>query len=521
MVAPTTIDFVPGLDDVASVDRILRRNIQVPVKLVSAPYLATVLDWNVCGDATLGAFTVSLPSAVGLDGMCFEFKKIDASAFFVTVDPFGAQTIDGALTVDLKKQYDCVVIRSDGANWKKIAGIGSQIVLGGAGSLWGNTIFIDIVNGNDATGVRGDSAFPFLTVAAAIAVALAGDTIFVRPGVYTVAAFALPADVAIVGLGGPQSVVFTATVAANTTLINMANDARIQNVEIRLLSADHFTLTAVRFAGSQSASAQLVDCVVVVDNGSAGGGGSSDLTGLDLGATGNTQHNECVQRVRVFVRSTGQGTKRGIHAQASGEVAVRDMAVRVEKQGGGTASYRGAETTAASTVLILKGGIIDATVQGGSASVHDDILQSAGVIQLEDTSLVNNDAGGLGFISPYSSYEETWFSEGIVNAAARFLFPGTAIPSANEIFRAVIRPTLIKAMRVRARVASGGGNSTTWTLRKNGAATGITVTIAGGTTEATITTVSVAFAIGDDISIQQTQTGGSAATDIAVCLENY
>lgn len=515
------VDFQDTLDAAASVDRILRRNIQVPVKLVSAPYLATVLDWNVCGDATLGAFTVSLPSAVGLDGMCFEFKKIDASAFFVTVDPFGAQTIDGALTVDLKKQYDCVVIRSDGANWKKIAGIGSQIVLGGAGSLWGNCLFVDIVNGNNATAVRGDSAFPYLTVNAAIAAALSGDTIVVRPGIYTVTAFSMPAGAVLYGLGGPQDVILTATVAANTTLINMANDSRLQNVTVRLLSLGHFTLTAVRFAGSQSATAQFVDGIVIVDNSSAGVGGSSDLTGIDLGATGNTQHSECVQRVRVFVRSTGQGTKRGIQAQASGEIVVRDLVVRVEKSGGGTGSYRGAETTAASTVLVLKGGIIDATVQGGSASVHDDILQTSGVIQLEDTSLVNNDAGGLGFISPYSSYEETWFSEGIVNAAARFLFPGTAIPSVNEIFRAVIRPTLIKAMRVRARVASGGGNSTTWTLRRNGVATGITVTIAGGTTEATITTVSVAFAIGDDISIQQTQTGGSVATDIAVTLENY
>src|SRR3990172_8281255 len=195
--------------------------------------------------------------------------------------------------------------------------------------------------------------------------------------------------------------------------------------------------------------------------------------------------------------------------------------VGVERQSGGTGSCGGVETTAASTVLVLKGGVIDATVQGGSASVHDDVLQSSGTIQLEDTTLVNNDAGGLGFTSPYSSYEETWFSEGLVNAAARFLFPGTAIPSANEIFRAVTRPTLIKAMRVRARVASGGGNSTTFTLRLNGAATGITVTIAGGTTEATITTVSVPFAIGDDISIQQTQTGGWVAADIAVTLEMY
>lgn len=522
MVAPSTIEFVPGLDDVASVDRILRRNIQVPVKLVAAPYLATVLDWNICGDATAGAFTISLPSAVGLAGMLFEFKKIDASANFVTVDPAGAETIDGALTVDLKKQWDCVAIRSDGANWKKIEGIGSQIVIGGAGTLWGNCLFVDIVNGNDATAVRGDSAFPYLTVNAAITAALSGDTIVVRPGTYTVTSFSMPAGVVLYGLGGPQDVILTATVAANTTLVNMANNARIQNVTIQLLSGAAVTLTGVRFSGSQSATAQLVDSVVIVDNGGVSNATTSDLVGIELGATGNTERNECVQRVRVLVRSNGQGTKRGLAAQASGITIVRDTNVRVEKQSGGTGTYIGVETTAASTGLVLKDCFIDGSLQGGSASIHDDIRQSAGAIFLYHTDLVNNDAGGLGFTAPYSSYMETWYSEGLVNAALRFLYPGTAIPSVSEIQRSVNRRCIIIGMRVKARVASGGGNSTTWTLRLNGVATGITVTIAGGVTElAFIGNVSVPYAIGDDISIAQTQTGGSVAADVAVSLEVY
>jgi hypothetical protein len=511
-------------DVVLSIDRVARRNYQTPVLLLTAPgpFTLTVLDRTARVNSTAAPTIVNLPSAVGLTGMLFEIKKIDATLNVVTVDAAGAETIDGVATVALIKQWDTVIVRSDGTNWIKLAGIGSTIVIGGAGSLWGNCLFVDIVNGNNATAVRGDSAFPYLTVNAAITAALSGDTIVVRPGTYTVTPFSMPAGVVLYGLGGPQDVILTATVVASTTLINMASDSRIQNVTVRLLSGAAATLTGVRFAGSQSESAQLVDAVVEVDNGGVSNATSSDLTGIEVGATGNTDRNECVQRVRVFVRSNGQGTKRGIHAQASGIAIIRDTNVRVEKQSGGTGSYRGAETTAASTVLTLKDCFVDASVQGGSASVHDDILQSAGTIFLYHTDLVNNDAGGLGFQTPYSSYEETWFCLGVVNAAARFLFPGPAVPSVSEIFRAVNRQCVVTGMRVRARVASGGGNSTIYTLRLNGVATGITVTIAGGTTEAAFAgNVSVSYAIGDDISIQQTQAGASVAADVAVCLEVY
>ena len=43
--------------------------------------------------------------------------------------------------------------------------------------------FVDPVNGNDSTGVRGSRSLPFLTPPAALAVALAGDTVQILPGV--------------------------------------------------------------------------------------------------------------------------------------------------------------------------------------------------------------------------------------------------------------------------------------------------------------------------------------------------
>jgi hypothetical protein len=85
-------------------------------RTVTAATTALAADTFIMGDATAGAFTITLPSAVGQTGEMV-IKKIDASANAVTVDGAGAETIDGAATKVLAAQYDSVRIASDGANW--------------------------------------------------------------------------------------------------------------------------------------------------------------------------------------------------------------------------------------------------------------------------------------------------------------------------------------------------------------------------------------------------------------------
>ena len=67
------------------------------------------------------AFTVTLPTAVGLDGQEITIKKVDAAAFTVTVEGDGTETIDGALNVALPAQWDFITVRSDNANWHVVA----------------------------------------------------------------------------------------------------------------------------------------------------------------------------------------------------------------------------------------------------------------------------------------------------------------------------------------------------------------------------------------------------------------
>lgn len=50
----------------------------------------------------------------------------------------------------------------------------------------GNTLFVDAVNGNDATGVVGSASKPYLTLAAAKTAAASGQLVWVRPGSYVV-----------------------------------------------------------------------------------------------------------------------------------------------------------------------------------------------------------------------------------------------------------------------------------------------------------------------------------------------
>ena len=58
-------------------------------------------------------------------------------------------------------------------------------VTGGGGNIFVNkTTYVDALNGNDSTGVRGDMSLPYITISGANQTAITGDTVHVRPGTY-------------------------------------------------------------------------------------------------------------------------------------------------------------------------------------------------------------------------------------------------------------------------------------------------------------------------------------------------
>lgn len=83
----------------------------------TAAYTALTTDELINVDSTGGAFTITLPTAVGNAGKTFTFTKTNNNALGVTIDAAGTETINGALTKVLYLQYARLVIYSNGANW--------------------------------------------------------------------------------------------------------------------------------------------------------------------------------------------------------------------------------------------------------------------------------------------------------------------------------------------------------------------------------------------------------------------
>lgn len=91
-----------------------------PLTTKTANYTATAADHTIVVDATAGAVTITLPTAVGIKGRTYTIKKID-NANNVVIDGNGSQTIDGSTTKTLTTQYQTVTVQSDNANWFVIA----------------------------------------------------------------------------------------------------------------------------------------------------------------------------------------------------------------------------------------------------------------------------------------------------------------------------------------------------------------------------------------------------------------
>jgi hypothetical protein len=92
-------------------------------RIVSATttYTATDLDHSIICDASGGGFTVTLP-AVGLsEGLLLNIKKIDSSAYAVTIDGSGSETIDDNTTISISDQYTSYNLHCDGSEWYIIA----------------------------------------------------------------------------------------------------------------------------------------------------------------------------------------------------------------------------------------------------------------------------------------------------------------------------------------------------------------------------------------------------------------
>jgi hypothetical protein len=90
-------------------------NISITTK--TSAYTAAPADELILCNATSAAFTINLPTAVGISGKKYTVKKIDSSFNIITIDANSTQTIDGNLTRLLNTQNEQFTLVSDGSNW--------------------------------------------------------------------------------------------------------------------------------------------------------------------------------------------------------------------------------------------------------------------------------------------------------------------------------------------------------------------------------------------------------------------
>jgi len=94
-------------------------SLALSTRAITATATATATDHTIRCDATSAAITVNLPAASGCVGRIYVVKKTD-NVNNVTIDPDGAETIDGAATQVLTTQYAVLTIQSNGAGWDVI-----------------------------------------------------------------------------------------------------------------------------------------------------------------------------------------------------------------------------------------------------------------------------------------------------------------------------------------------------------------------------------------------------------------
>lgn len=88
----------------------------------TAAYTATVANQIILVDSTSATVTITLPTAVSINGRRYTVKdwKGKAATNNITIATTSSQTIDGVTTKVLTVNYQSYTVVSDGANWAVI-----------------------------------------------------------------------------------------------------------------------------------------------------------------------------------------------------------------------------------------------------------------------------------------------------------------------------------------------------------------------------------------------------------------
>jgi hypothetical protein len=420
----------------------------------------------------------------------------------LTVVTFQFAPVDGPVTTPSLRTLGTGALQAAAGNDARLLANGEM----------GRVCVVDQILGSDATGAR--SGLPFATITAALAAALSGDCVWVMPGTYS-EALTLPSGVSVRGIGEKVVTIQQLLVTADTDLITMGENSHLEEVTLRLTSAEHHTLRGIVWPGTTTATALWHASTLYIENSTAPIGGTSNVYGCHVTGTGvSTDKSVAISAVGIHVHSIGSGSKRAFFVSGAATAHVHDFVFHVSTAGG-AGTFIGAETADAGAVLQLHFGSSD----GATA----DISRTAGSLDIGSVNLVNANANGLGFTATLVAglIPMVYADPGATPSGTRYMRPGTATVSATEQFLRIPGKTVIRSISVRAATGPGDARTDTWTVRINGVDTVVAASLTAAATTAVTNTTSAGSPVAFDLSVKQVCAAGSTTTDVAIVVGLY
>jgi hypothetical protein len=360
----------------------------------------------------------------------------------------------------------------------------------------GNTLTVDAVYGNDTTAALNRYSLPFLTIQAALASAVAGENVVVRAGIYT-GPLIVPSGVSVTG-EGPQAVVIQQLgVVANTILITMGVNSRVENFTANLSSTSNVNLTGVLFPDGTSTNAKLRNSIWTITSTATGTntilGVASPFT--SPAPTSTYTAASAIQRSTINVISASTGITRGILVSGANRFSVRDIVVYA--RGTGT-DIVGVETTNINAYAEIKTSSIFGT--------RLDVNRTAGTMLIGATDLVNNTANGNSFITSTEAANTIFGSYGnFANGTTYNLLPGVvgvgALPPAPLQLPRAANVVLINGLLKVSPILTGI-DTVTLTVYKNNVATSFVMVANSTSSTILLNTISVDYTAGDTYDVR-------------------
>lgn len=381
----------------------------------------------------------------------------------------------------------------------------------------GNMVFVDASYGNNTSAIADPTRYPFLTINSALSNVSSGQTVFVRPGVYS-EKITMPNGVALRGANTQTVTIQQLNTTSNTTLLTMGSNCRVEDVTLNLTSTSNVNLTGIDWPSGTPLTSKLRTMVLNV---TSSGTGSNTIVGmLSSGSSATTYSaSDAARSATIGVDASSSGPIRGLYVTGSNWFSSRDVNYNVRGTG---SNIVGVETTNAGSYAGLK----HCTVRGGDGSgTHYDINRTAGTILVGSTDLVNNSANGNSFSTTTEGAITQYGTTGNVqNGTTYYLVPGFATINTLPTSRFPIPVTQNMIMfsgTFQSGTAVPVGQSVKLSVYKNDVLTDLSMTLTAGQTLASNTTQSVDFNRGDLLDIRMVPSGGGMNTNFATSFAFY